>query len=62
LIRFHELRHAYATLLLRAGVPIQTASVRLGHSGISITGDLYQHVAADIDGDAAERAAAAQAG
>jgi integrase len=58
-IRVHDLRHAHATLMLRAGVPIKTASARLGHSGITITGDLYQHVAADMDAEAAERAAAA---
>lgn len=57
-VHFHDLRHAHATLMLRAGVPIKTASARLGHSGISITGDLYQHVAGDMDMDAASRAAA----
>ena len=31
-IRFHDLRHTHATRVLRAGVPIKTASVRLGHS------------------------------
>ncbi|MBV9322152.1 MAG: tyrosine-type recombinase/integrase [Chloroflexi bacterium] len=44
-VRFHDLRHAHATLLLRAGVALKTASARLGHSGIAITADLYQHVA-----------------
>jgi integrase len=58
-IRFHDLRHAHATLLLRAGVPLKIASGRLGHSGIGITADLYQHVASDMDADAAERAASA---
>jgi integrase len=47
--------------MLRAGVPIKTASARLGHSGITITGDLYQHVASDMDAQAAEWAAAALA-
>jgi integrase len=60
-VHFHDLRHAHATLLLRAGVPLKTASARLGHSGITITGDLYQHVASDLDVEAAERAAAALA-
>jgi integrase len=58
-IRFHDLRHAHATLMLRAGVPLKVASGRLGHSGIGITADLYQHVATDMDIDAAERAAQA---
>ena len=58
-IRFHDLRHAHATLRLRAGGPLKIASDRLGHSGIGITADLYQHVASDMDADAAERAASA---
>jgi len=56
-IHFHDLRHAHATNLLRAGVGIKTASSRLGHSGITITGDLYQHVASEMHQEAAERAA-----
>jgi integrase len=58
-VRFHDLRHAHATLVLRAGVPLKIASGRLGHSGIGITADLYQHVSSDMDADAADRAAAA---
>jgi integrase len=56
-IRFHDLRHAHATLMLRAGVPLKVASGRLGHSSVGITADLYQHVATDMDVDAAERVA-----
>jgi integrase len=55
-IRFHDLRHAHATLLLRAGVPLKVASGRLGHGSIGITADLYQHLAQDLDADAAARA------
>jgi integrase len=58
-VRFHDLRHAHATLMLRAGVPLKVASGRLGHSSIGITADLYQHIAPDMDADATERAAAA---
>jgi len=47
-IRFHDLRHAHATLLLRAGISLKTASARLGHSGIAITADLYQQVASQL--------------
>src|ERR671930_227735 len=54
-IRFHDLRHAHATLMLRAGVPLKVASGRLGHGSIGITADLYQHVAQDLDADAAAR-------
>jgi hypothetical protein len=45
--------------MLRAGVSLKIASDRLGHSGIGITADLYQHVASDMDADTAERAALA---
>jgi len=55
-IRFHDLRHAHATLMLRAGVPLKVASSRLGHGSIAITADLYQHLAQDMDLDAAQRA------
>ena len=58
-IRFHDLRHAHATLTLRAGVPLKVASGRLGHGSVAITADLYQHWAADMDQDAAERTASA---
>ena len=43
-VRFHDLRHTHASLLLREGVHLKVVSERLGHSGIGITGDLYSHV------------------
>jgi len=58
-VRFHDLRHAHATLMLRAGVPLKVASGRPGHSNIGSTANLYQHVGQDMDVDAAERAARA---
>lgn len=42
-IRFHDLRHCHATLLLHQGVHPKIVSERLGHSGISITMDIYSH-------------------
>lgn len=53
--RFHDLRHAHATLMLRAGVAMKVASDRLGHSAIGITMDLYTHAVQSMDVDAAER-------
>ena len=44
LIRFHDLRHTYATLALSAGVHPKIVSERLGHSSIAITLDTYSHV------------------
>lgn len=57
-IRFHDLRHSWATLALGAGVHPKIVSQRLGHSSISITLDLYSHVTPGMDRDAAEQVAA----
>jgi integrase len=43
-IRFHDLRHSAATLMLSQGVHPKIASEMLGHSQIGITLDLYSHV------------------
>ena len=54
-VRFHDLRHAHATLLLREGVHPKVVSERLGHSGVGITLDTYSHVLPNLQADAAER-------
>ena len=43
-IRFHDLRHSCASIMLTSGVAMKTASQILGHSTIGITADLYMHV------------------
>ncbi len=43
-IRFHDLRHTCATLLLTKGVHPKIVSEMLGHSSVSITLDVYSHV------------------
>jgi len=43
LIRFHDLRHTAATLLIAGGVPIKVVAETLGHSRPSITIDIYVH-------------------
>lgn len=53
-IRFHDLRDTHASLLAKAGVPIEVISKRLGHSSISITYDRYITVYRDRDAEAAE--------
>ena len=53
-LTFHDTRHAHATILLKAGVPMKVVSERLGHSSIVITMDLYAHVLEGMDKDAAE--------
>ncbi len=41
--RLHDVRHWHATMLLRAGVPIQDVSHRLGHAQVSTTLNIYAH-------------------
>jgi hypothetical protein len=43
-IRFHDLRHTHASLLLKAGVHPKVVSERLGHCSVSFTLDVYSHV------------------
>jgi integrase len=52
-IRFHDLRHTHATLLLRARVPIKVVSERLGHANPAFTMTTYQHVIPGMQEDAA---------
>jgi hypothetical protein len=54
-IRFHDVRHTAATLLLSAGVHPKVVSELLGHTEIGITLNLYSHVIPGLQ----ERAAAA---
>lgn len=42
--RFHDLRHAHATWLLRAGIHPRIVAERLGHSSTNLTMDTYSHV------------------
>jgi integrase len=58
MIRFHDLRHTYATLALQAGVHAKVVSERLGHASIGITLDTYSHVLPAMDEQAAEQVAA----
>jgi integrase len=53
-IRFHDLRHTHATLLLRAGVPVHVVAARLGHREPSITLRVYAHILDDQATGAAE--------
>ena len=52
-IRFHDLRHTSATLLLAAGVHPKVVQERLGHSQIGITLDTYSHVVPTMQLEAA---------
>ena len=52
-IRFHDLRHTAATLLLGRGVNPKIVSEMLGHASIGITLDIYSHVLPDMQQHAA---------
>ena len=47
-IRFHDLRHTFATHALTSGVDAKTLSGILGHTNASFTLDTYTHVTADM--------------
>jgi integrase len=53
--RFHDLRHACASLLLAQGVPARVVMETLGHSEISLTLNTYSHVMPSVGREAAER-------
>ena len=54
-IRFHDLRHSCATMLLVQGVPARVVMEILGHSEISLTMNTYSHVIPGLRKDAAVR-------
>jgi integrase len=54
-IRFHDLRHSTATMLLSMGVHPKVVLELLGHSEISMTMDIYSHVLPSIQRDAVNR-------
>jgi integrase len=53
-IRFHDLRHCAATIMLAAGVDMKDISVTLGHSRYGFTADAYVSVVPDIAQAAAD--------
>jgi integrase len=64
--RFHDLRHAYATLLIEGGEELGVVSRTLGHADLATTADIYAHLtpamlertAARVDAILARRPAA----
>lgn len=53
--RFHDLRHFAATFMLKERIPDKVISERLGHSNVSTTREIYQHVLKDMDREAASK-------
>ena len=53
-MRFHDLRHTHATLLISNNVNMKVVSTRLGHSSINTTLNLYTHTLSEDDKKASE--------
>ncbi len=51
-VGLHTLRHSAASVMLSERVPLNVVSQILGHSGISITADVYGHIAPDVSRNA----------
>jgi integrase len=54
-LRFHDLRHTAATLMVEMGTPIEVVSKILGHSTIRLTVDTYAHISPVLMEQAAQR-------
>ena len=54
-VRFHALRHTFATMALQNGVDVKTLSGLLGHYSAGFTLDTYSHITPAMKQDAAEK-------
>jgi integrase len=54
-LRFHDLRHTAATLMLQQGVHPKVVQERLGHTDIALTLNTYSHVLPDIQEEAVQK-------
>lgn len=54
-LRFHDLRHTHAALLIAQGAHPKVIQSRLGHTSIRTTMDIYGHLLEGLDEDAADR-------
>jgi integrase len=61
-MRFHDLRHTYASLMIAAGVDLVVISKNLGHASLAMTADTYSHLLPETQDDAAARFEALLAG
>jgi integrase len=43
-MRFHDLRHSFASMLIAKGVPLKVVSRAMGHSSVAITEKVYAHL------------------
>ena len=54
-IRFHDLRHTYASLLIEQGENIKYVQTQLGHSSPTVTWNVYAHLMKPVNQEAACR-------
>lgn len=54
-VRWHDLRHTHASMLISAGAPITAVSARLGHASTRMTLDVYGHMMPGEDAALADR-------
>ena len=54
-VRFHDMRHLFATLSLKSGVDVKTLSGMLGHYSSGFTLDTYTHITDKMQQEAAEK-------
>ena len=52
-VRFHDLRHTFATMALQNGMDVKTLSAMLGHVSAATTLDIYTHITDDMQRTAA---------
>ncbi|MFS3929480.1 tyrosine-type recombinase/integrase [Priestia flexa] len=53
-MRFHDLRHTHASILLSEGVDVVRVSARLGHANPKITLETYAHLIPNADNEVAD--------
>ena len=51
-VRFHDLRHTFASLMLLRGAPPKVISEALGHASVAFTMDVYSHIIGGMQEDA----------
>ena len=51
-VRFHDLRHTFASLMLLCGAKPKVISEALGHASVAFTMDAYSHIIEGMQGDA----------
>ena len=54
-MRFHDLRHSAATILMAMRVPVKVIQELLGHSNITITLNVYGHVLPSMQDEAMDK-------